>query len=332
MAVTYEALMADLKAKKYSPVYFLCGDEAYFIDKIMDYAEKNILTEAEQSFNQTILYGRDVKMEQILDAAYRLPMMSPYQVLLVKEAQAIANIDLLEKYLQKPVPTTLLFIAMKDKKPDGRKASTKVIKDRAVYLETKKLYENQVPAWIAAYVKDKGYEIEQKAVLLLAEQLGNDISVLVNELSKLFVVKQQGSVINAGDIEEYVGISKDYNIFELTAALSKGDLTTVNRIIQYFSKNPKGFAMPMAIGGLNAYFADLYSFHSGNFKGNPFRKTELQIAAKRFNRLKTEKIITILAEYDLRSKGVNNMDVPATELFREMIFRIIYDNELVYSS
>ncbi|MDR2907857.1 MAG: DNA polymerase III subunit delta, partial [Bacteroidales bacterium] len=237
--MTFEQIIQNLQNKIYHPIYLLHGEESYFIDEISDYIEKNVLDEMEREFNLTILYGRDCTVDAIVSAAKRYPMMANYQVIIVKEAQDVPKLENLVEYVEKAVPTTILVLAHKTKKVDSRKVFFKRADKIGVTFEAKKLYENQVPAWIKEFVAKKGYAIDTKSSSLLVEYLGGDLSKIANELEKLMLNIPPKSDITPEIIEKYIGISKDFNVFELNKALATKNVLKANQIITHFALNPK---------------------------------------------------------------------------------------------
>ena len=258
----YDQILKELKSKQYRPIYFLHGEESYFIDEISHYIEKNVLSESEQAFNQTILYGKDVDHLAILDTARRYPMMSPYQVVLLKEAQDMRTLPELLSYIEKPMESTLFVICYKHKRYNFNSKFGKALKKHAVVFESKPLYDNQVPGWISIYLKSRKLRITPKAAELIAEYLGADLSKVANELDKLAINLPPGTEVNDQHIEANIGISKDYNIFELQRALGQRDVLKANRIINYFAANPRKNPMPVLIGALYSYFSKVYQYHA----------------------------------------------------------------------
>jgi len=332
---TYEQIIADLKKKEYKPVYFLTGDEPWFIDRITDYIATHVLTEEEKAFNQTILYGKDTDIPTIINTAKRFPMMASRQVVIVKEAQELDNIDDLVYYVEKPLTSTLLVINYKYKKLDGRKAITKTLMKHTEFYESKKLYDDKIPDWIENYLKKKKVGMEPGVGILLCDHLGNDLSKIVNELEKLIItLPKDEKVISIPHIEKYVGISKDYNIFELYKALGVKDVLKANRIINYFGKNQRDNHITMTISSLFSFFSKILTFHSlqnrsrnnvaSVLKINPYFVSDYEQAAKKFPPGKCVEIISILREYDLKSKGYGNSTSSAGDLLKEMIYRIMH--------
>jgi DNA polymerase-3 subunit delta len=331
--MTFEAIMTELKAGQYKPVYFLMGEEPWFIDTITDYIVQNALSEADRAFNQLILYGRDTDMGTIINSARRYPMMAARQLIVVKEAQQMKNIEGLESYLSAPMPSTILVFAYKYKKLDKRTKTAKILNDKFVLFEAEKVREDKVAAWILGHLKSRSYQIEGKAATLLVDFLGNDLSKIVNELDKLMIVLPEGTrQITSDIIEKNIGISKDYNNFELNRALVANDVLKANRIIRYFSDNPKNNPFVLTIASLFYYFTKVLMYHGLPDKSsatvarelgiNPYFVTEYQQAARLFPLPKTKQIISWLREYDLKAKGAS----PASEgdLLKELIYKILH--------
>lgn len=333
--MTYEQLIGDLKNKVYKPVYFLWGEEGYYIDLATTFITEKVLSEAEQSFNQTILYGKDSEAGQVSDLARRFPMMATHQVVVLKEAQDMKSFGDLIHYIEKPQPTTLLVINYKYKKPDKRQKIFKLLEKKAVWFESKKLYDNQVPGWIAGYVSKRKYRMEPKAAALLAEFLGSDLSKIANEVEKLIVaIGKEGVNITPALVEKHIGFSKDYNQFELQNALGKRDVLKANRIINYFAENPRKYPIPLTIVSLYYFFSKLLLLHYARDKSkqnlasllkvNPFFVKDYEMAAKRYSAGKLVKIISLLRIYDMRSKGWEGNTSPEGELTRELVFKILH--------
>ena len=335
-SVSFENILLDLKNKIYSPVYFLYGEESYFIDVISETIEENVLSEIEKEFNQTIIYGKDTDIPTIISYARRFPMMSNYQVILVKEAQDLDKIEELESYILNPLESTLLVLCYKYEKIDRRKSLFKSIEKKGILFESARIYDNKIPDWIAGYVKNQNYSISTKACFLLAEFLGNDISKIVNEISKLIINIAEKQEITEDYVEKNIGISKDYNVFELQKALGKKDILKANQIINYFAANPRENPLVKVIPLLFSYFSKILIYHHLPDKSrnnvaaamsiNPFFVMDYQQAAANFTSGKIISIISILREYDLKSKGVDNngTSFPDGELMKELIFRILH--------
>ncbi len=325
------AILRDLKAKNYKPVYFLCGDEPYYIDLVSDYIEANVLDESERSFNQTILYGRDVDGGTVASEAKRYPMMSEHTVVIIKEAQHIKKIEDLAGYLQAPLESTILVLCYKYKTPDGRTDFGKKVKKLATYLETKKLYDNKLPEWITAYANDHKLRTHPQAAVMMAEFLGNDLSKIANEINKLAINLPAGSEILASHVQENIGVSKDYNVFELQTALGQKDVLKCNKIANYFGKPGSDAPPQMIIPSLYGYFVKVMLIHKLTDKTqaakvlgvHPFFVKEYEIASRLYNPMKLVNVISTLREYDMKSKGING-SIDNAALYKEMIFKILH--------
>ena len=333
--MTFEQLIDDLKKRVFKPVYFLCGDEPYYIDQATAWIAGNVLTEAEQSFNQTILYGKDSEAAQVSDLARRFPMMSSHQVVILKEAQEMKSFGELIHYVEQPQPSTLLVINYKYKKPDKRQKIFKALEKKGVWFESKKLYDNQVPGWINGYASSQGYRIEPKAAALMAEFLGSDLSKIANEVEKLVLaIGNKSEVITPDLVEKHIGFSKDFNQFELQNALGKRDVVKANRIINYFAENEKRYPFPLTTVSLYFFFSKLLLLHytkdksqqnlASTLKINPFFVKDYESAAHRYSASQLVEIISLLREYDMRSKGYNGNTIPESELTRELVFKILH--------
>lgn len=330
-----EQIVDEIRSKNIKPIYFLMGEEAYYIDKISDFIENNVLTEEEKGFNQMILYGRDVTVDDIVGNAKRFPMMSEKQVVIVKEAQDLSrSIEKLADYAENPQPSTVLVICYKYKTIDKRKKLAKTIAQMGCLFESKKLYDNQVSDWINAVLRGKGYQIEPKATHMLVEFLGTDLSKIANELGKLTLIIEKGATISALHIEQNIGISKDFNNFELRKAIGDKELVKANRIIQYFSQNPRSNPLIMTISLLNAFFTQLLLYHGLKDKGkinvgkmlriNPYFIPEYQRAAKNYPMRKVAQVISNLREADLKSKGVGASNLAQGDILKELLFKIMH--------
>ncbi len=334
--MTVESIINDLKKRNIKPIYFFYGEEAYFIDKLSDYIENNVLTEEEKGFNQMVMYGRDVSMAEIIANAKRFPMMAERQVIIVKEAQdLIRTFDQLESYLDNPQLTTTLVFNYKYKKPDKRKKVFKKLAKTSVFFESKVLYENQVPSWIAQYVKENGYLIDPKASQMLVEFLGTGLSKIVNELNKLYIILPKGTTISPEAIEENIGISKDFNNFELRKAIGTKNVLKANQIINYFAQNPKSNPLVLTISLLNSFFTQLLQLHAlpnknnsravaSALRVNPFFVGDYTTAAVNYPMRKVSQVIGLLREADLKSKGVGARDLPHGDLLKELLFKIMH--------
>lgn len=331
----FHDILTDLKNKIYKPVYFLHGEEEYFIDIIADYIADNVLSEADKEFNQTIIYGKDTDTGSIIDTARRYPMMSNYQVVIVKEAQVIGNLDELVRYTDAPVVSTILVVCHKHQAYDSRKLLAKSVQKCGVWFKSDRLYDNQVPAWIDAHLKSRGVSITPGAARLLTAQLGNDLTKISMELGKLTISLKTGEQINEDIVEENIGISKDFNVFELQKAMGARDHYRVNLICRHFAANPKTNPLVLTVTLLYQFFAKIMIYHSIRDKSDnklvaselsvsPFFVGDYRNAAKFFTPERGLKAISLLREYDLKSKGLNNASVTEGELLREMVFRIMH--------
>jgi DNA polymerase III subunit delta len=331
----FDELIVELKNKIYKPIYFLMGEESYYIDQITDYISKHVLSDAEKTFNQLVLYGKDTDVIAIVNAARRFPMMANYQVVIVKEAQELKKIEDLLVYVDNPLKSTILVINYKYDSLDKRTKFYKALNNNHVLLEFKKLYDNQVPEWIINYLKRGSIAIDAEAAALLTEFLGNDLSRISHELDKLMIVLPEGTkMINKLHIERNIGISKDYNNFELQKAIGQKNVMKAFRIVDYFSKNPKASAFPVTVSTLFNFFSKLLTYHFITDKSrqgvasslgiHPFFVAEYEHAAKKYNPAKVVASISFLREYDVKSKGVGAGNLPEGELLRELVFKIMH--------
>jgi DNA polymerase-3 subunit delta len=352
-------ILTNLKRKIVKPIYYLYGEEPYYIDLISDYIEKHFLDESEKEFNQSVLYGKDLDLGTLLSYAKRFPMMSDYQVVILKEAQNIpefskaesnsgneSETDSIKKdknnasakafisYLENPMPSTVLVICQKHKKPDGRSAIYKAFQKYAVCVDSKKLYDNKVPDWISNYVKEIGYSIHPRASQLLADYLGANLSKITNEISKLIISIPKGAEIKIEQIQENIGVSKEFNVFELQDALAKKDVFKANQIINYFIANPKENPFQLVISTLYGYFNKVLLYHFVQDKNkfnvakelgvNPYFAEGYINAGQQYNTLKLKQIFYHLRECDVKSKGVDNYSLSYGELMKELIFKILH--------
>jgi len=332
--MTFEDIISNLKKKIYHPIYFLMGEETYFIDQISDYISDNVLTDAEKGFNQTILYGKDTEPHNIIANARRFPMMSNHQVIIVREAQNIKKIEDLEPYIKNPLNSTILVINYKYKTLDKRKTFPKLIDQKGILFESKKIYDNQLPAWIINYLKNQQYTITPQAAGMLSEYLGADLSKVANELDKLIISLPIGTQITPDHIEKNIGISKEFNVYELQNALGERNLLKANQIINYFGANPSSNPIPVVVSSLFSYFSKILNYHFLEDKSQNNVASVLQVhpffvktyitAAKNYNIKKLVEIISILREFDMKSKGWGNVSASPADLQREMIYRILH--------
>ena len=328
-----EKIINELKKQHFKPVYWLEGEEEYFIDQVINYAENKILTESEAGFNLTVFYGRDAAWPDVVNACMRYPMFAERQVVVLKEAQSMKDIEKLESYIEKPLSSTLLFVAYKNKKLDGRTKLAKFLKEKAVLLSTKKMYDNALPGWTSDLIQSKGYSISNKALALLIDHIGNDLSRLNNEVDKLTLNLAARKNITEDDIENFVGISKEFNVFELQHAIASKDLYKAVRIIQYFAANPKAAPLQLIFPSLYNFFSKvmiIYGVPSRDEKAVGaaigvhafFVKDYMQAAAK-FNHHEVEKVLLLLYEYNLRNIGVNDAGTEDADLLKEMVVKMI---------
>ncbi|MCU4162590.1 DNA polymerase III subunit delta [Carboxylicivirga caseinilyticus] len=333
--MTFEQILKDLKQKQYKPIYFLMGNEGYFIDQITNYIANNVLTEEEKGFNQTILYGKDVEAEDIIMAARRFPMMSQHQVIIVKEAQNIAKIEDLVIYADNPLNSTILVINYRYKTLDKRKKLYKSIQKNGVLFESSALREYEIPKWVSSYLQNKGKTIDAKASALLAEFLGTDLSKITHELDKLeLAIGSSVKQIDSSHIEKNIGVSKDYNNFELQKAVLYRDIAKANKIVLAFGKNPKAYPIQVTIVTLFGAFLKLLSFYylpdksknsvAAALKINPFFVQDYMAGAKNYPARKVIQIISLLREYDMKSKGFDSATTDPGELLKELIFKIMH--------
>ena len=334
----YSALLKAIRKKEFAPLYLLHGEEAYFIDQLEEALERHALQEHERAFNQTILYGKDTDHLQVVDAARRFPMMAERQLILLREAQDMRDLKELAAYAEKPAPTTVLVIAHKHKKLNGNLAVTKAIKKNGVIFESKALYDNKVPNWISGYLRDRKYTIDPEASNLLAEFLGSSLGKITNELDKLMLNLPKGTQITTQVVEEQVGVSKDYNVFELQRAIGHRDVVKATRILNYFRGNPKAAPLPMVTGSLYNYFSKVFLLKELHAKRESrqeimqalglrfdFFLTDYETTARNYDREGMYTVFALLREYDLKSKGVdsNLAGKGESELMKELVWKMM---------
>ncbi len=329
----YKQIINDINNKKLKPVYLLHGNEGYFIDKIVD-ALENVLTEDEKAFNQTVLYGKETEITDLINLCKRFPMMASHQLVIVKEAQYLKQIEELKHYVNEPVPTTILVLSHKEKSADKRKAFVKALAKTGLVFESKQLYDNQIPSLITKLVEEKGKSIDLKSSCLLQEFIGNDLTKLFNEIDKLLItLPNHQNTITPEHIEKNIGYSKDYNVFELQAAIGKKDIVKANRIANYFESNPK-HSINEVIPSLFKYFQNVLKLHYLKDKSkqavastlgiNPYFANEYISVARQYDIRKTVQIIETLRDYDLKSKGIGYSGSQADVLLKEMLFKILH--------
>lgn len=349
-------LMLDLKRKIFKPVYFLSGEEPYFIDLVSDFFEHQALEESEKEFNQDVVYGKDVDLVTVLSLAKQFPMMSDYKIVLVKEAQNMKELDKsgskeedgesesakpasgaiaqLTAYVQNPLKSTVLVFCYKYKKLDKRSALAKALQKHTVFIETKKLYDNKLPDWITEYAKEKKVQIHPRAAALMAEYIGNDLSRLANEVDKLLIGLEPGKEISTELVQDKIGINREFNIFELQVALGNRDILKANRIANYFAANEKENPLIGTTAMLYSFFAKIYRYHGLQDKSkgsvasvlgiNPFFVDQYANAARTFPPEKMPYVFTYLRECDLKSKGIGNSGIENGELLKELIFKLLH--------
>lgn len=335
MPATYEEIISDLKNRIFKPVYFLAGEEPYYIDLITEYIQEKVLPEAEKAFNQIIVYGDDTNIASIIDTARRFPMMSSHQVLIVKEAQSLKKLDDLIIYLEKPLLSTILVFSYKYKTIDKRTKLFKILESHGVYFESARIRDYLIPAWIERYLMLKGIKTDPSASAMLTEYLGTDLHKIVNELDKLIITLPAGKpVITTSLIEKNIGISKDYNNFELQKAIGEKNILKANMIVHYFANNPKDNPLTLSIASLFGFFSKLLTFHyltdksknnvAAALKVNPFFVKDYENSASKYNVSKTMQIISLLRTYDMKSKGFGDPGTEPGDLLKELVFRILH--------
>lgn len=334
--VTYDEIARDLKNRIYKPVYYLMGEESYYIDNISEYISQTVLTEEEKEFNQTVMYGSDIDVATIINTAKRYPMMAEHQVVIVKEAQNIKNIEQLAYYVQKPLLSTILVICHKHGVLDRRKKLAAIIEKEGVLFESKKIKETQLPGFITSYLKRKSVDIEPKSTEMMAEFVGTDLSRMAGELEKLVLTLPVGQKrITPELIERNIGISKDYNNYELRSALIAKDVLKANKIIKYFEENPKTNPIQMTLSVLFNFFSNLMLVYYAPDKTeqgvalqlglkSPWQAREYLAAVRKFSGVKVMEIIGEIRYCDARSKGVENSSLKDGELLRELIYKILH--------
>jgi DNA polymerase-3 subunit delta len=330
--MSVEKIIADWKKRSFRAIYWLEGEEPYFIDQLVDYAEHHILSESEAGFNLTVFYGRDADWTAVVNACRRYPMFAERQVVLIKEAQHMRDIEKLEPYIENPLLSTVLVVAYKEKKVDGRSKFSKVLKEKGEIFSTKKLYDNQLPEWVSSMVHQHGLGISQKALLLVVDHIGNDLSRLQNEIEKLAINLKGRKTITEEDIEEFVGISKEFNVFELQDAIAGKNMPKAIRIIQYFKSNPKAGPIQFLLPTLYGYFSKIYSVFGMDNKSestflsifrNPFAAKTAMQAMNIYGDEGIEKIILLLHSYNLRSIGINDTGTEDANLMKEMVVKMM---------
>lgn len=335
MAITYEEIISDLKKRIFKPVYFFAGEEPYYIDLLTDYIEENVLTESDKSFNQVVFYGEDTTVPSIIETARRFPMMASHQVVIVKEAQILKKIEDLLIYVEKPLLSTILVINYKYKVLDKRTKFYKALEGRGAYFESARLRDYQIPAWIERYLMGKGIKADPSASALLTEYLGTDLHKIVNELEKLIItLPPQKPLITSALIEKNIGISKDYNNFELQKAIGEKDVLKANMIVNHFANSPKDNPITLSIASLFSFFTKLLTYHyltdksrnnvAAALKINPYFAKDYELSASKYNVTRIIEIISLLRTYDLKSKGYGDVSSEPGDLLKELVFKILH--------
>lgn len=332
-SMSAEKIIAEWKKKKFNPIYWLEGEEDYYIDMAVNYAEHHILSPDEAGFNLTVFYGKDAAWSDILNACRRYPMFAERQVVILKEAQQMRDVDKLEPYIENPLASTIFVVGHKEKTLDGRKSMSKMLKKKDALYSFKKIYDSKLPEWTSELVQDKGYSISPKAVHLLVEHIGNDLSRIANEVDKVMLNLGGQKLITEDDIEKYVGVSKEYNVFELQDALGKRDLGKAIKIIQYFESNPKAGPIQLVLPALYNYFSKAYMLFSVQGKDdksaaaaigvNPFFIKDYQMVARNYSYSGVEQALLLLHEYNLRGVGVNDGGASDASLMKEMVVKML---------
>jgi DNA polymerase-3 subunit delta len=333
--MTVENIISGLRKKEYKPVYWLEGDEEFFIDEIVDFATSSILPESEASFNLTVFYGKDTDWAVLYNTCRKYPMFSERQVVVVKEAQDMRGIEKLESYVEKPLLSTLLFIAYKGKKVDGRTRLAKLLKEKAVYFTTKKLYDSELPDWTSRLVNNKGLSITAKALQLLIDHIGNDLNRLNNEIDKLALNLEKSKTISEDAIEKYVGISKEFNVYELQHAIGARDFYKAIRIVQYFEANPKAAPLQLIFPSLYNFFSKVLLVFTATGRDersiaaavgvSPFFARDYMLAASQYGPQGVETILLLLHQYNLKSLGINDPGTGDMSLLREMLAKMMQE-------
>lgn len=331
--MTSSSIIQSWKSKQFKPIYWLEGNEDFFIDEIADFAEHRILTEEQASFNLTVFYGKDTDWADVVNACRRYPVFSDRQVVLLKEAQQMKDIDKLEPYMEKPNSATLFVVSYKGKTLDGRKHFAKVVKKNGEVFTSRKIYDNQLPAWTNGYVQSKGFQIDHSGLSLLVSHVGNDLSRITNEINKLTINLKDRKNITAGDIEKYIGISKDYNVFEIQDALCVKNKAKAINIIQYMEANSKAILFQQLLPTLYGFFVRVMTAYQtpdknestmrGLFYNNPVAVKQAQEVMKNYSYSDLEKAILLLHHYNLKFIGINSYNTPAPSLMKELLFRIM---------
>ncbi len=326
-------IIANWKKNVFDAVYWLEGEEAFYIDQVVDYAEKKLLSEADQAFNLSIFYGKDADWTQVINACKRYPVQAEKQVVIIKEAQHMGQLDKLLSYIEHPLSSTILVVAHKEKNVDGRSALAKALKTKAVVVTTKKMYDNKLPEWVNGWVADQGFQISPKAVQIIVDHIGNDLSRIQNELEKLTVNLGARKKITEDDIEKYIGISKEYNAFEFQEAVAQKNFSKAIRMIQYFESNSKAAPIQLILPTLYSFFSKVYAIYGLGTQDekriasevgiSPFAVRNYVAATRHYNYSKVEHILLLIHEYNLRVIGINDADNSDADLLKELVVKIM---------
>jgi DNA polymerase-3 subunit delta len=330
--MSIDKIITDWKKGLFKPVYWLEGEEEYFIDKAINYAETSILSESESSFNLTVFYGKDSSWPEVINACRRYPMFAERQVVIIKEAQHMRDIEKLEAYVDNPLSSTVFIVSYKDKKVDGRTKFAKLLKEKGVLVTTKKMYEDKVPEWTQELLESKGRSISPKGLALFVDHIGNDLTRIENEINKISINLGKRKTITEEDIEEFVGVSKEFNVFELQSAIAHRDFAKALRIILYFEANPKAAPIQLVLPSLYSFFSKVFMvFGAGTTdeKGvaaaigvNPFFVKDYMKAASNYNFQGVERILLLLHQYNLKSIGINSPGTEDGSLLKEMLYKM----------
>ena len=328
-----EKILNDWSRKTYKPVYWLEGEEPYYIDKLTQFAEHRILPDDQISFNLSVFYGKDAKVDEVINACKRYPMFHEIQVVVLKEAQQLRDLDKLETYISNPLASTIFVVAHKEKKVDGRSKLSKILKTKAEVLSTKKLYDNELPEWALSMIKNKTLDIQSKALHMLVGHIGNDLQRIENEVDKLSINLKGRKQITEDDIENFIGISKEFNIFELQAAIVNKDLPVALNIINYFSSNPKAAPIQLVLPTLYSFFSKLYIASSSGSRDEYSLSAALGVkgffvkqyiqAMQRYNYTDIEKVLILLQHYNLMSVGIGRVNLDDASMLKEMVAKIV---------
>jgi DNA polymerase-3 subunit delta len=330
-----EQIIHDWKRKVFKPVYWLEGEEEYFINEVMEFAEQKLLPEEEKAFNLSVFYGKDADWAAVVNACMRYPMFAERQVVLLKEAQQMRDIAKLEPYIQQPLGSTVFVVSYKDKKVDGRSKLAKLLKDKGELLSTKKIYDNQLPEWVRGLLGSKGLTINEKALSILIDHIGNDLTRIKSEIEKIQINLGTRKAIHEDDIEKFVGISKEYNAFELQSALGRKDLSNALRIIQYFESNPKAAPIQLVLPALYSFFSKVYMIFgipgpdekttAAALGVSPYYVKDYLQAAKNYGFAGTENALLLLQQYNLKSVGIGSLNMDEGGLLKELATKLVWE-------